>query len=106
MSSPRTRWPEKTLGAYVAVMFLLLLGAYLGRMTICSIAFEILALPTGWLLGLGSWYSNLPQEAAYSVSFIAAVANGLLYYGALKITIAVHRHYTIGQRNSERSASP
>ncbi len=77
-------WPENILAGYAVVMILLLAGMWAGRATVCLVAFEVLSFPVGWLLGGADWYSNLPEEMAYPVSFIAALVNGLLFYGSLK----------------------
>jgi hypothetical protein len=79
--------PEKVFLGYAVLMLALLAGASVGRMIVCGIAFEVFALPVGWLLGLGGWYSVLPDGVQYFVAYLAALANGALLYSLLKIVL-------------------
>ncbi len=77
-------WPERAFAGYAILMLLLLAGMWAGRAIVCLVAFEVLSLPVGWLLGFGGWYSLLPDGVQYFVAYLAALANGALFYSLLK----------------------
>jgi hypothetical protein len=83
MKKLNLQWPEKFFVGYALLMFALLMGATVGRTLVCGIAFEFLALPVGWLLRLGGWYSLLPDGLQYLLAYLAALANGALVYSLL-----------------------
>ena len=101
MKKRTLKWPEIAFLGYAVLMFALLMGANVGRIIVCGIAFEVLALPVGWLLALGGWYSALPDGLQYFVAYLAALANAAFFYSLLKS--AVRKSHAIAEENRHRS---